>query len=567
MKWAGQKGAKLSVVNPREIALCRFAHGWLRNKPGTDVALINGMMQVIVEQELWDGAFVGQHTEKFVPLAIALQKYGLEYVSEVTGVAAEDIVTAARLLATGGRDPEYHMPPVYYGPLAEVGTHGDTDAPCIIYGSGIAHHANGADGVRALANLAMLVGALGREGGGLNPLAGQNNVQGACDMGVLPNYLPGYRPVEDAEARAGLAEAWLGEGGADLNPKPGLTLLDMLAAAKAGKIKALYIIGQNPVLSAPDLDYVKECLSALDFLVVQDIFFTETAQVADVVLPATSFAEKEGTFTNTERRVQRVREVLEPLEGTRPDWKIITHIAQRIRALDGKDDAQWTPAGPMDFSGWNYAHPAQVMSEINRLVPIYGGMEYERLEDEGGLQWPCPRHGHPGTPILFREGFEGQKGVFTPVEYHPLPEQPDEEYPFTLIIGRMLFHYHLGKMTMNSKGLVEARPHCYLEIHPDDAQQLGVDSGDMVRLASRRGEVTMWVQVTDRSAPGQVFTTFHYANSPVNRLTEHPLDSSLELKTCAVRIEKIPGEEIEFPVPVKAGAILRSIPRLRPRRG
>ncbi len=532
IKWAVRKGAKLIVANPREIELCRFAHLWLPVKPGTEVALLNGMMQVMVGQELWDRSFVEERCEQFEALAASLAQYTPEQVSEISGVPQEDIVTAARLLATGGRHPEYRAPAVYDSLVYEAGSQGETDSSCLIYGSGITHHSNALDGVHALANLAMLAGCLGREGGGLYPLAGQNNVQGACDMGALPHYLPGFQRLDDEDARHKFETAW---GVETLPQKPGLALLEMLKAAHEGKLKALYVIGQNPLLVAPDFDYAKECLEALDFLVVQDFLPTETAQLADVVLAGVSFAEKDGTFTNAERRVQRVRKVMEPIEEARPDWRIICELAEKMQG-DGEK--------AIFFS---YADPSEVMGEINGLVPIYGGITCERLE-QGSIQWPCPDSDHPGTPILYREGFDRGKGRFVPVEYKALDEQPDEEYPYYLSIGSILFHHHVGKMSMNSRSLVGIAPECLLEINPQDAEKLGVIEGDMVKVTSRQGELILRAEVTDRSQPGQVFTTFHYPDKAVNRLLPFAVGQFPELNTCAVKLERVEetaGEEAE----------------------
>ncbi len=533
IKWAVRKGAKLVVANPREIELRRFAHFWLPNKPGTEVALVNGIMQVMIEQELWDRSFVEERCEQFEALAASLGQYTPERVSEIAGVPQEDIVAAARLLATAGRDPEYRVPAVFDSLVYEVGSQGETDGLCIIYGSGLTHHSNALDGVQALANLALLTGCLGREGGGLYPLAGQNNVQGACDMGALPDHLPGFQRLDDEAARHRFETAW---GVETLPEKAGLTLLEMLKAAHEGKIKALYVIGQNPLLLAPDPDYVKECLEALDFLVVQDFFLTETAQLADVVLAGVSFAEKEGTFTNAERRVQRVRKVMEPIEEAKPDWGIICELAEKMQ---GEEKA-------VSFS---YNDPSEVMSEINRLVPIYGGITYEHLE-QGGIQWPCPAPDHPGTPVLYRDGFDRGKGRFVPVEYKALDDQPDEEYPYYLNVGSILFHHHVGKMSLCSNSLVGISPECLLEINPQDAEKLGVTEGDVVKVASRRGELTIRAKVSDRSQPGQVFTTFHYPDKAVNRLlgrVSEPGKEFPELGTCAVRLERVEEPAVEEP--------------------
>jgi len=537
VKWAVKKGAKLIVANPRQIDLCRFAHFWLRLNPGTDVALINGLLRVILDEELWDAQFVGERCSGFYPLAMALQDYPVDKVAEITGVPAEDIIMAARLIATGGRDPRYVMPPVYYGPLAEVGTHGDTDGTCILYGTGITHNYHATEAVQALANLAMLTGSLGREGAGLCPLAGQNNVQGACDMGALPNTLPGYQSPDDPNARHKFEEAW----GVPLPIKPGLNLLEMLEEAKERNLKALYVIGANPMLSAPDLTHVRESLDSLEFLVVQDIFYSETAQLADVVLPAASFAEKDGTFTNTERRVQRVRAAI-PLPGeARADWQILSALAQHPRLRREPLPRPHLPA-QLDFSGWEYTHPAAIMAEINRLVPQYGGITYDRLE-AGGLQWPCPHLNHPGTEILYTDGFDHDKGRLLAVGYAPPLEQADEEYPLILTTGRILFHYHTGRMTMRSMGLVKIRPEGFLEINPADAAARGIADGDTVRVTSRRGSVNIRARLTDHSPPGLVFMSFHYSENAVNLLTGRspdPTSRMPDLKYCAVRVEKVP---------------------------
>jgi predicted molibdopterin-dependent oxidoreductase YjgC len=541
IKWAVQKGAKLIVASPREIDLCRFAHLWLQLKPGTDVALVNGLMRVILDEELWDAQFVGERCSGFYPLAMALQKYPVEQVAATTGVPAEDIVMAARLIGTGGRDPRYVMPPVYYGPLAEVGTHGDTDGTCILYGTGITHNYHAVEAVQSLANLAMITGNLGREGAGLCPLAGQNNVQGACDMGALPNTLPGYQPVSDPAARRTFEDAW----GVSLPTKPGLNMLEMLEEAKERNLKALYVIGANPMLSAPDLKHVRESLESLEFLVVQDIFYSETAQLADVVLPAASFAEKDGTFTNTERRVQRVRAAIPAPGESQADWQILSTLAQHPRLRREPRPRPNLPP-PLDFSSWNYTHPSAILSEINRLVPQYGGITYDRLES-GGLQWPCPTLHHPGTEILYTEGFDQKKGQIIPVDYAAPLEQADAEYPLILTTGRILFHYHTGRMTMRSRGLVKIRPEGFIEIHPDDDAVLGVADGDTVRVTSRRGEVLIRAKLTDRTPRGQVFMSFHYAENAVNLLTGRSPDPSTrmpDLKYCAVRVEKVDESEL-----------------------
>jgi formate dehydrogenase major subunit/formate dehydrogenase alpha subunit len=397
------------------------------------------------------------------------------------------------------------------------------------------------EAVQALANLALLTGSVGREGAGLCPLAGQNNVQGACDMGALPGMLPGYQSVNDLEVRRKFENAW----GVSLPTTPGLNLLEMLEEAKERNLKALYVIGANPMLSAPDLAHVRESLESLEFLAVQDIFYSETAQLADVVLPAASFAEKDGTFTNTERRVQRVRAAVPTPGESQADWEILCKLAQHPRLHREPQPRPGVPA-QLDFSSWEYTHPAAIMAEINRLVPQYGGITYDRLE-AGGLQWPCPHFNHPGTEILYAEGFDQEKGQLIPVDYAPPLEQADEEYPLILTTGRILFHYHTGRMTMRSMGLVKIRPEGFIEIHPDDAAELGVADGDTVRVISRRGSVLIRAKITDHSPPGLVFMSFHYVESAVNLLTGRSPDPTTrmpDLKYCAVRVERVNENEL-----------------------
>jgi formate dehydrogenase alpha subunit len=495
VKGAARHGAKLIVANPREIDLCEFATLWLRHRPGTDVALLSGMARVILDEGLADRHFIEERCEDFEAFGESLKAYDLGRVSELTGVPAEDIAAAARVYATER-------------PAA------------ILYAMGITQHSHGTDNVQAVANLAMLTGNIGQPGAGVNPLRGQNNVQGACDMGCLPNVLPGYQSVADASLRQAFESAW----GVALPPRPGLTLLEIFNAAYEGKVKALYLVGENPVLSDPDAHHVAEALKRLDFLVVQDIFLTETAELAQVVLPATTFAEKEGTFTNTERRVQRVRQVIPPIGQSRPDWLITCQIA-----------------GKMGGQGFDYTHPSQIMEEISRLTPSYRGLSHQRLE-KGGLPWPCPTPDHPGTPLLHVDKFTRGKGRFTPVEFRPSAELPDEEYPLMLTTGRSPFQYHTGTMTRKVKGLNLLRGEELVELNPVDAAELGISDGDRVKVTSRRGEVQAKAKVTEVSPPGLVSMTWHFAESPTNLLTNPALDPVAkipELKVAAVRVEKV----------------------------
>ena len=494
IKRAVNNGGKLIVANPREIDMVRWAHLWLRQRPGSDVALLMGMMKVIVDEELADQAFIEERCENFDEFKKSLKEFGLDFVAKTTGVPKDKIVEAARIYAT--------------------------ERPsAILYAMGITQHTHGTDNVIATANLAMLTGNVGKAAVGVNPLMGQNNVQGACDMGALPNVYTDYQAVTDADARKKFEAAW----GARLPDKPGLTITEIVNAADSKKIKAIYIIGENPLLSEPNITHAKEALEKLEFLVVQDIFLTETAELADVVLPGVSFAEKDGTFTNTERRVQRVRKAIEPIGDSRPDWQITCQLGQK-----------------MGNGGFDFASPAQIMDEIALLTPSYGGISYRRLE-EGGLQWPCPTPEHPGTPILHTQQFTRGKGRFIPLEYRPPMELPDKNYPLVLTTGRSLYHFHTGTMTRKVAGLNVLKGEGAVEINPEDASKLGIADDDMVEVSSRRGKVTARARVTEASPAGVIFMTFHFAESPANILTNPALDPVAkipEFKVCAVRVEK-----------------------------
>ena len=495
VKKAVRKGGKLIVINPMRIDLVESADLWLRHTPGSDVALLMGIMRVIMDEGLQDDAFIGERCENFEAFRSSLEAFSLDFVEETTGVPCEKIIRAARMFAT-------HKP------------------ASILYAMGITQHSHGTDNVLALANLAMLTGNIGKPSSGVNPLRGQNNVQGSCDMGALPDFLPGYQRVADEEARARFESAW----GCNVNPKPGLTLIEMSEAAHQGQIKAMYLIGENTVLTEPDIQHVMDSLDKLDFLVVQDIFLSETAQRANVVLPACSFAEKDGTFTNTERRVQRVRRAVEEVGDSKPDWWITCEIARR---MGGK--------------GFDYEHPSQIMEEVSRLAPIYGGISYQRLEN-GGLQWPCPSAEHPGTPFLHKESFVRGKGRFMPVSYNPPQELPDEEYPLILTTGRDLYHFHTGTLTRRVGGLSRLRSEEKVMMNPQDAERLGIADKERIKVLSRRGEVIARAKVTEASPPGVIRMTFHFAESPVNMLTNPALDpvSKIpEYKVCAVRVEKL----------------------------
>ncbi len=494
VKRAVFNGGKLIVANPREIELVRFADLWLRHRPGSDVALLMGMMRVIVDEGLLDSSFIEERCENPDAFKESLKSFDLDSVEQITGVPGEKVAEAARMYATN-------------------------KPSTILYAMGITQSSHGTDNVLATANLAMLTGNVGKPSTGVNPLRGQNNVQGACDLGALPNVYTGYQAVADPAIREKFEAAWE----CNLNPSPGLTLTEMFEAAYKGQIKAIYLIGENPVLSDPDANHVKESLKALEFFVVQDIFLSETAQLADVVLPSVSFAEKDGTFTNTERRVQRVRKAIKAVGDSKSDWWITCQIAQRMGA-----------------KGFDFEHPSQIMDEIASLTPSYGGISYSRLED-GGLQWPCPTQEHPGTPILHSQQFTRGMGRFTPLEYKPPMELPDDEYPLILTTERSLYHFHTGTMTRKVEGLNIIHGEELVEINPGDASALGITDGEMVKVISRRGKIEAKAKVTETSPTGVVSMDFHFAESPVNLLTNPALDPVAkipELKVCAVRVEK-----------------------------
>jgi formate dehydrogenase alpha subunit len=465
----------------------------LQQNLGTDVALLNGIMHVILEQGWQDQQFIDERCEGFEDFRETVRQYTPSAVEEITGVPAGDIERVAEL-------------------------YGRANAASILYCMGITQHTSGVDNVKSLANLAMLTGNIGRPGTGLNPLRGQNNVQGACDMGGLPNVFSGYQQVANSEANSRFSSAWQ----ADLPDRPGLPIPDMIAGLGDGSVQGLYVLGENPVMSDPDTDHVSQALQQARLVVVQDIFLTETAKQAHVVLPGVSFAEKDGTFTNTERRVMRVRKAVEPVGDSRQDWEIIQDLSNRL-----------------GYS-MSYSSPEEIMREIAGLTPQYGGITYQRLEGDG-LQWPCPDTDHPGTKILHRERFARGLGLFHAVEHQPPAESVDRDYPYWLTTGRIYTHYHTGTMTRNSPTLEREAPEGWMEIHPADARELGVRTGDRVRVASRRGSVEAAAYITDDVSQGTVFMTFHYVESNANVLTNpatDPIARIPEYKVCAVSLEK-----------------------------
>jgi len=489
-------GVKLIVVDPREIDLAKCADIHLRQKSGSDVAWLMGMQHMIVKEGWQDEKYIQDRCEGWDEYKKSLDFYTPEKVEELSGIEKEKLFEAAKLFAT-------------------------TKPGAIYFSMGITQHSHGVDNVKACANLSMITGNVGVEGGGVNPLRGQSNVQGACDMGALPNVFSGYQIVTDAAVQKKFADAWGMDSGA-MDPNIGKTVTTMVEAC-GDSIKALYIMGENPMISDPNLNHVEEQLKKLDFLVVQDIFLTETAQLADVVLPGVAFAEKTGTYTNTERRVQLGRAALMPPEGARQDYDIIADLAKRL----GCDDFPRTPE--------------ELFAEIRALTPSYHGITYSRLENEAGCRWPCPKEDHPGTPILHVGKFTRGKGLLSALEYRAPAEEPDKEYPLRLTTGRMLQHFHTGTMSRRSKVLDGIVPHGEVEIHPKDAAELGVKDGENVRVLTRRGSIVTPARVLDRVPRGTIFVAFHFAEAAANRLTNDALDPIAkipEFKVCAARVEK-----------------------------
>jgi formate dehydrogenase alpha subunit len=503
---AQKRGAKVIVVDPRDIQIARLADIHLRQRAGTDVAWMNGMMSVIIAEDLYDAEFVATRTEGFEQLRAAVASYTPDRVERLTGIRAADLAEAARTYARAG-------------------------SAAIFYAMGITQHTTGVDNVLTVANLAMLTGNVGKPGAGVNPLRGQNNVQGACDVGGLPNVYPGYQPVTNQSVRERFAEAW----GRAPELKVGLTVTEMMTAAHHGSLRALYVMGENPMVSDPDLKHVEQALQQCEFVVVQDIFPTETAALADVVLPGVSFAEKDGTFTATDRRIQLVRQAIPPLGDARQDWEIVCQVARRMQDASGKaqDGAR--------FGGWEYASASAILDEVAALTPQYAGVSFRRLEERGDLQWPVPNADHPGTAYLHKDRFSRGLGHFSAVEFKEPAESPDEEYPLVLTTGRMMFHYHTGSMTRRSEKLDREVPEGYVEISPEDAVQLGLNKSSRIRVTSRRGAIETRAWITRRVPPGTVFIPFHFAEAAANVLTNPAMDPIAkipEYKVAAVRVER-----------------------------
>ncbi|HFQ93072.1 MAG TPA: formate dehydrogenase subunit alpha [Anaerolineae bacterium] len=498
---ARENGATLIVIDPRRVEMVDFATLWLRQNPGTDVAVFQAMAHVIVKEGLYNDDFIAERTEGFNDYLESLEKYTPEWAESVSGVPACSIREAARLYAKANR-------------------------AAIYWGMGISQSVHGTDNTLSLVNLALMCGHVGKAGTGLNPLRGQNNVQGCSDSGGLPNVFTAYQSVSAPETKGKFEAYW----GVDLNPRAGLTATEMIGGILDGAVRGMFIMGENPMISEPDQNHTRHALEQLEFLVCQDIFINETGEMADVILPAVSFAEKDGTFTNSDRRVQRVRKAVEPVGHSRADWEILADLGRRIERRLGLQMAH----------GFEYAHPGDIWEEMRQVTPDFYGITYERLEREGGVHWPCPSLEHPGTPFLFADSFPRGRGKFWEVEFGTESEQPDADYPFNLSTGRVLYHWHGSTMSGRSK-LEDIFPEAVCEMSPADARELGLVTGDWVEVRSRRGAIKTRVLVTERSPQGTIFIPFHFAEAAANLLTAVQLDRRAKIpdyKNTAVAIQK-----------------------------
>ncbi len=503
---AMSRGARIIVVNPKRVELCDQADLWIQQRPGTDVALFNAMAKVILDEGLANLDFIRTRTEDFEEWRASLEGFTLEYASALTGVPAEMIAQAAR----------WYARPAFAG-------------SCLVWGMGITQHINGIHNAHALLNLSLVTGQLGFTGSGISPLRGQNNVQGCGDAGCIPTNLPGYQDYSPGTL-AKFERAW------SVRPPAatGLVVTEMVEACLTGDLRALYVVGENPLLSEPDLHHAQKAIAQLDCLVVQDLFLHETAEQAHVFLPAAAFAEKEGTFTNSERRVQRVRRALPPPGDARPDWWITAELAKRVAQRLGLAVAEQ----------FEYEGAAEVFGEMAGLVPFLGGISHARLDREGGLQWPCPAADHPGTRYLYAESFPRGKGKFVPAQQTvQAAELPDPDYPLILNTGRLLYHWHGGTLTRRVEGLLALAPRLEVAIHPVDARRIGVETGDLIRVTSRRGELTGHARLTEDVQSGAIFVPFvKLAESAANFLTNSahdPASKIPEYKVCAVRVEPV----------------------------
>jgi formate dehydrogenase alpha subunit len=488
-----KSGARVILVDPRRTALENYANIWLRPILGSDVAWINGLIRILIEENLVDESFIKERTQGFGELKESVSSYTPEKVEKLTSIPADELHKTAHLL-------------------------GSAKSTVIAYGSGITQHLWGTDGVRGLANLALVTGSVGKEEGGLYPLCSQSNCQGAFDMGALPDYLSGYQRIDDRAVREGFEKAW----GGKLPAKPGRSLGELIDAIEAGRVKGLVVVGENPLILLPDRKRAEAAFEKLEFLVVIDTFLTETAQKAQVVLPGATFAEKDGTITSMERRIQRVHRAIAPLGG-KAEWEVISDLASRM-------------GHPMD-----YCHPSEVFSEMASLTPLFHGVDYENVE-AGGVQWPCTEPGHPGTPVLYRETFPNGGGRFLPIEYGEPGEKPGKDFPLWLTLGGILYNYQVGTKEKRALGLAKWYPETALEMHPDDGAPLGISDGDHIRVTSARGAIETLARISDRVAKGMVYLAPSFRDVDLDQLLSPVRDSasgSFEYKACVVRVERI----------------------------
>jgi predicted molibdopterin-dependent oxidoreductase YjgC len=542
--------AKLIVIDPRRTEMVDFAALWLRQQPGSDTAVFNAMAHVIVKEKLYNQEFIANRTEGFSTYVESLEDKTPEWAEAMSGVPAEDIRRAARMYATAG-------------------------AAAIYWGMGISQSVHGTDNALTLINLALLCGQVGRPGTGLNPLRGQNNVQGCSDSGGMPTVYTAYQRVTDPQVRRKFELAWH----ARLPAEPGLTTTEMVMGILTGQVKGWYVMGENPLMSEPDINHARHAVEQLDFFVAQDIFFNETNVYADVILPAAAFAEKDGTFTNSDRRIQRVRRAVPAPGQARPDWEIVMEVAQRTLTRICVEAPQHSDslASELDqhicqnleqmLANWSYQRPGDIWDEMRQLTPDFYGAPYERIEREGGVHWPCPALDHPGSPYLFEKEFPSGRGKFFPVEYSNQSELPDEDYPFVLSTGRLLYHWHGGTMTRAS-ALDKIWPECTIEMHPNDAARLGLETGVWVDVSSRRGQITARLLVTQRSPEGTIFIPFHFAEAASNVLTHHLLDERAKIpdyKVCAVKVERavtIPAGRVGAEIPLTDRGTIKDLAAL-----
>jgi len=492
VRTAKDKGAKIIVCDPRKIDMAKFADIHIQHYPGTDIALLNCLMNIIISEGLEDKEYIKNRTENYEELKKTVEKYTPQYTSGIVGVDVELLVKAAKMYAA-------------------------SKPASIIYTLGITEHTVGTENVMSVANLAMLTGNVGAESGGVNPLRGQNNVQGACDMAALPNFYPGYQKVDNPESAEKFEKAW----SVKLSRKPGLTITDQLIQAGKGEIKALYIIGEDPMTSEPNMNHIRQSLENLEFLVIHEIYMSPTAELADVILPGASFAEKNGTFTNSERRVQLINKAIEPVGKSKPDWQIVCDLANR-----------------MGYK-FEYRNSSQIMDEIAALAPIYGGISHDRIQHIG-LQWPCPDKEHPGTKYLHKGKFSRGLGKFHAIENKPPAEVPDDEYNFILSTGRIRFHYNTGSMTRRTHLLDREYPFMFVEVNNEDAENLGIEDMQDCKVSTRRGQLTVKALVSDKVKKGVLWMPFHFVEAPANLLTNDafcPIARTAEYKACAAKLE------------------------------